>query len=148
MKQIEVIATNRKAFHDYFIFETVECGIVLKGTEVKSLRNRQVSLRDSYAKTENGEMFLFQMHISNYNKGNRYNLNPLRKRKLLLHKSEIFKLEGKTSEKGLALIPLKVYLKNGIAKIELGVARGKKIYDKREAIKRRLLDRETVNAIK
>jgi SsrA-binding protein len=129
---IKVIAENRKAFHDYFIEERIEAGIILTGTEIKSVRNSRVNLKDSYARIENGEVWLYQMHISPYEQGNRFNHDPLRKRKLLLHHSEIVKLIGKIQLQGLTLIPLKIYLKHGLAKIELAVGRGKKNYDKRQ----------------
>lgn len=129
----KLLAQNKKARHDYFIEETYECGIELVGTEVKSLRAGQVNLKDSYASVTNGEVFVKQMHISPYEKGNIFNRDPMRVRKLLLHKAEIRKLIGKTKEAGYALIPLKVYLKGPRIKLELALARGKKIYDKRAA---------------
>ncbi|MDD2233650.1 MAG: SsrA-binding protein SmpB [Desulfitobacteriaceae bacterium] len=129
---IKVIAKNRKAFHDYFIEERIEAGIILTGTEIKSVRNSRVNLKDCYARIENGEVWLYQMHISPYEQGNRFNHDPLRKRKLLLHHAEIAKLTGKIQLQGLTLIPLKIYLKHGLAKIELAVCRGKKNYDKRQ----------------
>jgi SsrA-binding protein len=139
---IKVIAENRKAFHDYFIEERVEAGIILTGTEIKSVRNSRVNLKDSYARVENGEVWLYQMHISPYEQGNRFNHDPLRKRKLLLHHSEIVKLIGKIQLQGLTLIPLKIYLKHGLAKIELAVCRGKKNYDKRQDIAEKTAKRE------
>jgi SsrA-binding protein len=129
---IKVIAENRKAYHDYFIEERVEAGIILTGTEIKSVRHGRVNLKDSYARLENGELWLYQMHISPYEQGNRFNHDPLRKRKLLLHRSEIAKLIGKIQLQGLTLIPLRIYLKQGLAKIDLAVCRGKKNYDKRQ----------------
>ena len=138
----KVVVSNRRVFHDYFIVETYETGIALKGTEVKSLRAGQGNLQDAYATVNNGEVWLVGMHISPFEKGNINNHEPKRDRKLLLHKSEIRKLVGTISKKGLTLIPLKVYFKQNIAKVELGVARSKKSYDKREAIKKRELDRE------
>lgn len=129
---IKVIAENRKAYHDYFIEERVEAGIILTGTEIKSVRHGRVNLKDSYARLENGELWLYQMHISPYEQGNRFNHDPLRKRKLLLHRSEIVKLIGKIQLQGLTLIPLRIYLKQGLAKIDLAVCRGKKNYDKRQ----------------
>jgi len=138
----KIIANNRHAFHDYSILESLEAGIQLNGTEVKSARSGQVSLRDSFAKIENGEIFAYNMHIAPYEFGNIANTEPTRPRKLLLHKKQISKLAGELSGTGLTLIPLKLYFKNGIIKLEIGVARGKKIYDKREAIKRREMDRE------
>jgi len=138
----KVISTNRKARHDFRIEETYEAGIVLTGTEVKSIRNARVNLKDSYAKVEGGELFLYNMHVSPYDPGNRYNHEPLRTRKLLMHKSEIGRLAGKVKEKGYALIPLKVYFREGLVKIELGLARGKKKYDKRRDIAERDHKRE------
>lgn len=135
--EIKVIATNRKAYHDYFIEETIEAGIELKGTEVKSVRLGHVNLKDSFAQVENGEVFLYNMHISPYEKGNIFNVDPMRDRKLLLHKYEINRLAGYVQQKGYTLIPLKVYLKRGKIKVELAVAKGKKLYDKREAIAKR-----------
>jgi len=139
---IRVVAENRKARHDYFIDETYEAGIALVGTEVKSLRLGKVSLRDSYAVIQNGEVFLHNMHISPYEKGNRFNHDPKRSRKLLLHKQEIKRLLGKTQQRGYTLIPLRVYFKRGKAKVELALARGKKLHDKREEIARRDAQRE------
>jgi SsrA-binding protein len=138
----KVAATNRKALHDYFILETYETGIALKGTEVKSLRQGNANLQDGYALIRNGEVFLIGMHVNPFEKGNINNHDPKRDRKLLLHKKEIRRLIGKTSEKGLTLVPLRVYFKNNIVKIELGLARGKKSYDKREAIKERETKRQ------
>jgi len=138
----KIVATNRKAFHDYFIVETYEVGIALKGTEVKSLRAGNASFQDCYANIKNGEVWLIGMHISPFEKGNINNHDPKRDRKLLLHKQEIRRLYGKISEKGLTLVPLKIYFKNNIAKVELGLARGKKLFDKREAIAKRDVERE------
>lgn len=132
MAGVKVLATNRKARHEYFIEETYECGIELKGTEVKSIRQGKLNLADGYASVDNSEIFLKQVHISPYEQGNIFNVDPLRVRKLLLHKSEIRKLIGATTIKGYALIPLKVYLKNGKVKVELALAKGKKLYDKRQ----------------
>lgn len=137
----KVIANNRKARHDYFIEETMETGIVLKGTEVKSIRQGRVNLKDSYAMIENGEVFILNMHISPYEQGNIYNTDPLRKRKLLLHKREITKLIGLVQQKGYSLIPLSMYLKRGKVKIELSIARGKKTYDKRHEIAKKDAER-------
>lgn len=142
------MAVNRKARHDYHIEETYEAGIVLTGTEIKSIRAGRVNIRDSYARVENGEVFLLNAHISPYEQGNRYNHDPLRPRKLLLNKREIRQLHSKTQEKGLTLIPLRIYLKNGRAKLELAVARGKKLYDKREDIAARDAKREMERAFK
>ena len=143
-----VIAQNKKARHDYFIEDTYEAGIVLKGTEIKSIRARRVNLKDSFARVQNGEVFLHNMHISPYEQGNRYNHDPLRTRKLLLHKKEISKLIGKTKEQGYSLIPLKIYIKDGFAKVLIGLAKGKKKYDKREDLKRKAANREIERAFR
>jgi SsrA-binding protein len=142
------VATNKKAFHDYFILEKIEAGISLLGTEVKAIREGRLNLKDSYAMVQSGEMFLFNCHISPYSHGNRENHDPTRTRKLLLHEREIRKLIGKTQEKGLALVPLRVVLKRGRVKIELGIARGKKLIDKRETERRKEADREAKAAMK
>ncbi|NLX70104.1 MAG: SsrA-binding protein SmpB [Clostridiales bacterium] len=134
---IKIIAQNKKARHDYFIEETYEAGIVLVGTEVKSIRLGKVNIRDSYAYIKDGEVFLHNMHISPYEKGNIFNRDPVRTRKLLLNRREINKLTGYVQQRGYTLVPTKVYLKRGLVKIELAVARGKKTYDKRESIARR-----------
>ncbi|MGZ0087033.1 SsrA-binding protein SmpB [Geobacillus sp. BMUD] len=144
----KVIAQNKKAYHDYFIEETYEAGLVLQGTEIKSIRNGRVNLKDSFAKVEKGEVFLHNMHISPYEQGNRYNHDPLRTRKLLLNRREINKLIGYTKEQGYTLVPLKLYIKNGFAKVELGVAKGKKKYDKREDMKRKEAQREIERAFR
>lgn len=144
----KVVAQNKKARHDYFIEETYEAGIVLKGTEIKSIRKGSVNLKDSYARIKDGEMFLLNMHISPYEQGNRYNHDPVRTRKLLMHRKQIDKLFGQTKEKGYSLIPLKVYIKNGYAKVLIGLARGKKNYDKRETMKRKTAQREMERAMK
>jgi len=133
MKNAKVVTENRKARHDYHIMETYEAGMELKGTEVKSLRSGKANLKDSYAQVENGELYIFNMHISHYEQGNRFNVDPVRRRKLLMHKKEIMRLLGKTKEKGLTLVPLKVYFIRGKIKIELALAQGKKLFDKREA---------------
>ncbi len=138
----KVVAQNKKANHDYFIEETYEAGIVLQGTEIKSIRAGRCNLKDSYARIHNGEMFLYSMHVSPYEQGNRYNHDPLRTRKLLLHKKQINTLIGETKEAGYALVPLKVYLKNGFAKVLIGLAKGKKKYDKREDLKQKEAKRE------
>ena len=138
---IKVLATNRKARHEFFIEDTIEAGIVLKGTEVKSIRQGKVNIKESYANIENGEVFLNGMHISPYEQGNIYNVDPLRKRKLLLHKRQIRKLIGETKLKGFTLIPLSIYLKNGIVKVEIAVAKGKKLYDKRQVIAKKDAER-------
>lgn len=135
------IASNRKARHDYSIEESFEVGVVLTGTEVKSIRQGKVNLRDSYASVDNGEVFVHNMHISPYEQGNIYNTDPLRKRKLLLHKREIRKLIGYITQKGYSLIPLNIYLKNGLVKLELSIAKGKKLYDKRQDIAKKEADR-------
>jgi SsrA-binding protein len=144
-----VVATNRKAYHDYSIEEKLEAGIVLKGTEVKSIREGRANLRDSYATVDHGEVILHHCHISPYSHGNIMNHDPLRPRKLLLHRKEINKLLGKTQQKGLTLIPLRMYFSpRGHLKVELGLARGKKQYDRREAIKEREAGRELERAMK
>jgi SsrA-binding protein len=145
----KVVATNRKAFRDYFIEERYEAGIILQGTEVKSLREGRVNLQDSYASVRGSEVLLHQCHISPYSHGNIMNHDPTRVRKLLLHKAEIHKLLGKTQQKGLTLVPLRIYFsKRGYAKVELGLAKGKKLYDRRETIKSREAGREVQRAIK
>jgi SsrA-binding protein len=142
------ITLNRKAFHDYEILDRVEAGIVLTGTEIKSAREGRVNIRDAYAREENGEMWLFNAHIAAYDKGNRNNHNPERPRKLLLHRDQIRELAEDTRQKGQTLVPLAMYLKRGMAKVELGVARGKKSYDKREAIARRDAERDMQRALR
>jgi len=144
----KVIAQNKKANHDYFIEETYEAGIVLQGTEIKSLRAGRVQLKDSYAKILNGEVFLIGCHISPYEQGNRYNHDPERTRKLLLHRKQINKLIGETKEVGYSLVPLKIYLKNGYAKLLIGLARGKKKYDKREDLKQKEAKRDIDRALR
>lgn len=142
------IAQNKKAYHDYFIEETYEVGMVLQGTEIKSLRAGKANIKDAYARIINGEIVIVGMHISPYEQGNRYNHDPLRIRKLLLHKSEIQKLIGITKETGYTLLPLKIYLKNGYAKMLLGVGKGKKNYDKREDLKRKEAKRDIERAFR
>jgi SsrA-binding protein len=142
------VAENRKAFHDYHLLETFEAGLVLLGTEVKAIREGRVNLRDSYARVEDGEVFLYNVNISPYSHRGYADHEPLRRRKLLLHRDEIRKLIGKTVEKGLTLVPVRMYFKNGRVKIAVSVAKGKKDYDKRETIKRRETDRETRAAVK
>lgn len=142
------IVTNRKALHEYFIHQTFEAGIVLVGTEVKSLRQNKVSLVDSYAVVKNGEVWLLNCNINVYDQGSYNNHNPLRERKLLLNKSEIRKLSRAVSEKGYTLIPLRMYFKNGKAKVEIGIASGKKKYDKREDIAKRDMQREQLRKYK
>ncbi len=138
----KLIANNKKAYHDYFIEETYEAGLSLVGTEVKSLRLGQCSIKEAYVGEKDGEMYIYHMHINPYEKGNIFNKDPLRERRLLLHKYEIRKLIGKSSEKGYTIVPLKVYLKGGLVKIEIGLARGKKLYDKRQDITKRDQKRE------
>jgi len=144
----KLLATNRKAYHEYFILDKLEAGLVLMGTEVKSIREARINLKESYAAVKGGEAFLFDCHISPYSHGNRENHEPTRTRKLLLHRQEIKKLIGKTQEKGLTLVPLRVYLRRGKIKLELGVARGKKLYDKRETERKKDSDREARAAVK
>lgn len=136
-EHIKIVAENRKARHDYFIIDQYETGIVLKGTEVKSLRSGRANLKDAYARIKNGEVFVYQMHISPYQFAYYNNHDPLRPRKLLLHKREIKKLYGKINEKGMGLVPLRLYFKQGKAKLLLAVVKGKRKYDKREAIRQR-----------
>ena len=139
---VKILATNKKAYHDFFIDEKLEAGIELKGTEVKSLRAAKTNLRDSYVQIKDGEAFVCNMHISPYEKGNINNVEPMRTRKLLLHKREIMKLFGSVQQKGFTLIPLSVYLKNGRIKLEIGLARGKKLYDKRADLKEKAIKRD------
>lgn len=138
----KLIANNKKAYHDYFILDTYEAGIALHGTEVKSLRMGKCSIKESFIRVENGEMFIYGMHISPYEKGNIFNKDPLRVRKLLLHKAEINKMLGKTKEKGMSIVPLKVYFKGSLVKVEIGLAKGKKLYDKRQDIAKKDQKRE------
>jgi len=146
---VKLVAQNRKARHDYHILDTWEAGIVLQGTEVKSLREGKVSMRDSHARIINGELILFHLHIGEYSKGSYANHEPLRPRKLLLHKREIRKLTGKVEEKGLTLIPLKIYFnERGLAKVQIGLARGKKLYDKRKDIAERDVKRDMERSLK
>ncbi len=137
----KIVSVNRKARHDYFIEETYEAGIALVGTEVKSIRQGKINIKDGYAQVENGEVFLYNVHISPYEQGNIFNRDPLRARKLLLHKNEIKKLIGYVQQKGYALIPLSFYLKNGLVKVELGVGIGKKKYDKRQVLAKKDAER-------
>ncbi|HEY8463977.1 MAG TPA: SsrA-binding protein SmpB [Bacillota bacterium] len=149
MAQQKNIAVNRRARHDYFIEETVETGIVLTGTEVKSLRLGKGNLQDSYAQVQNNEIYLYNCHISPYDFGNRFNHDPLRARKLLLHRAEIIRLFSKVREKGLTLVPLKMYFNDrGRVKVEIALARGKKLYDKRDDIAKRDADREMARAVR
>jgi len=147
-RNTRTIVENRKAFHDFFIEERYQAGIVLTGTEIKSIRMREVNLRDSVARIENQEVFLYNMHISPYTHGNRFNHEPTRTRKLLLNKKEIIKLIGKTKEKGYSLIPLRLYFSGDWVKVELGLARGKKQFDKRESIKEKDIKRRIDRAIR
>ena len=146
------VARNPKATHDYHILETWECGIVLTGTEVKSLRNGKASIKEAYARLRNGEVFLEGMNITPYEQGNRYNHEPRRTRKLLLHRDQIAELVGRTQAKGQTVIPLRLYIRDGLAKLELGIGRGKKVHDKRRSIaerdRRRELERETKERVK
>ena len=142
------IAENRKAYHDYHLLETFEAGIALLGTEVKAIREGRVNLRDSFARVENGEVFLYNVNISPYSHRGYVDHEPLRKRKLLLHRHEILKLIGKTLEKGMTLVPVRMYFKNGKVKVSVSLAKGKKDHDKRETIKKRDTDRETRAAVK
>ena len=144
----KVMAQNKKAFHDYSIEERFEAGLVLQGTEIKSIRAGRVNLKDAFARVDKGEVYLYNMHISPYEQGNRYNHEPLRPRKLLLHRKEIDKLIGETKEAGYSLVPLKVYLKNGFAKLELALGKGKKKYDKREDLKRKEAKRDIERAFR
>ena len=138
----KLIANNKKAYHEYFIDETYEAGIALHGTEVKSMRMGKCSIKESFVRIEDGEVFVYGMHVSPYEKGNIFNKDPLRVKKLLMHKYEINKLAGKVAEKGYTLVPLQVYFKNGRVKTQIGLARGKKLYDKRESIARKDQRRE------
>ena len=138
----KMVANNKKAYHDYFILDKIETGIALHGTEVKSLRMGKCSIKESFIRIENGEVFIYGMHISPYEKGNIFNKDPLRVRKLLLHKSELNKLIGKTKEQGMAIVPLKVYFKGSLVKVEIGLAKGKKLYDKRQDIAKKDQRRE------
>ena len=148
-KDPKLVANNKKAYHDYFIEETYEAGIVLTGTEIKSVRQGKVSIKESYAKIQDGELILYGMNISPYEQGNRFNVDPLRERKLLLHKQEIRKLIGYTTMKGLTIVPLKMYInEEGRAKVEVGVARGKKNYDKRDDIAKRDAKRDIERRMK
>ncbi|MFF2459397.1 SsrA-binding protein SmpB [Peribacillus simplex] len=142
------LAQNKKAYHDFFIEQTFEAGIVLKGTEIKSIRAARVNLKDAFAKIENGEIYLHNMHVSPYEQGNQFNHDPLRTRKLLLHKKEINKLIGETKETGYTIVPLKMYLKNGFAKVLIGLGKGKKQYDKREDLKKKEAKRDIERAFR
>ena len=145
---IKIIANNKKAYHEYFVDEVFEAGLALQGTEVKSIRMGQVSIKEAYCRIRNGEVFVDNMNISPYEQGNRENHDPLRSRKLLLNRYEIDKLIKKVDEKGLTLVPTKIYFKDSRAKLEVGVCRGKKLYDKRETLKRKQADREASRAMR
>jgi SsrA-binding protein len=145
---IKIIANNKKAYHEYFVDEVFEAGLSLQGTEVKSLRMGQVSIKEAYCRIRNGEVFVDNMNISPYDQGNRENHDPLRARKLLLHRHEIDKLCRKVDEKGLTLVPTKIYFKGGLVKLEIGVCRGKKLYDKRESLKSKQANREASRAMR
>lgn len=145
---IKLIANNKKAYHDYFIEETYEAGIALHGTEVKSLRMGKCSIKESFVRIEKGEVFIYGMHVSPYEKGSIFNRDPLRVKKLLLHKGEINKLVGKIAEKGFTLVPLKVYFKGSLVKVEIGLAKGKKLYDKRADIAKKDMRREAEKEFK
>lgn len=144
----KIITTNRKAFHDFTIFEKYTAGIVLTGTEIKSIRRNAVNLKDSFAKIEDGEVFLYGSHISPYEQGNRYNHKPDRVRKLLLNKKEILKIHTKVKKDGYSIIPLEMFFVQGLAKLEIGLAKGKKLYDKREAITKKTQERDIARQIK
>ena len=145
---VKLVANNKKAYHDYFILETFEAGIALSGTEVKSILMGKCSIKEAFVRVEKGEVFIYGMHISPYEKGNIFNKDPLRVRKLLLHRSEINKLLGKTKEQGITIMPLKVYLKGSLVKVEIGLARGKKLYDKRQDIAKKDQKREAQREFK
>lgn len=147
-KTFKLIANNKKAYHDYFIDEKIECGIELYGTEVKSIRMGKCSVKEAFVKIEKGQVFIHGMHVNPYEKGNIFNKDPLRVKKLLLHKFEIHKLEGKIREKGYTLVPLQVYFKGSLVKIEIGLARGKKLYDKRQDIAKKDQKREVEREFK
>lgn len=147
-EEMKLVANNKKAYHDYFIEEKYEAGLVLHGTEVKSLRMGKCSIKEAFIRIENGEVYAYGMHISPYEKGNIFNKDPLRPKKLLLHKQQIRKLIGSSAEKGYTLVPLQVYFKDGRAKIEIGLARGKKLYDKRQDIAKKDQRREAEKELK
>ncbi|MEI8128618.1 MAG: SsrA-binding protein SmpB [bacterium] len=144
----KIISSNRKAFHDFTIFDKFIAGIVLSGTEIKSIRKGQINLKDSFAKIENGEIFLYKCHISPYEQGNRYNHEPERTRKLLLSKKEILKMLGKIKKEGYTIVPLELFLTNGFAKLEIGLGKGKKLHDKREDIAKKTQTRDMQRAMK
>ncbi len=146
--KVKTVSLNRKAYHDYLILESIEAGIALTGTEVKSIRAGRVNIRDGYARPEQSELWLFNTHIARYEEGNRYNHEPTRPRKLLLHRRQINDLSAKVMQKGFTIVPLRLYFKNGNAKVELGLARGKKLYDKRQSMARRESEREMERTMK
>ena len=145
---VQIVARNKKAYHDYFVLETYEAGIELYGTEIKSVRASRVNLKDSFCSVDDGEMFAIGMHISPYEQGNIFNRDPMRKKRLLLHKREIMKLFGESRQKGLSIVPLQIYIKNGRAKLEIGLCKGKKLHDKREVAAKRDAERAIERAIK
>ena len=145
---IKLIANNKKAYHDYFIEDTYEAGIALAGTEVKSLRSGKCSIKEAFVRVENGEVYVYGMHITPYEKGNIFNKDPLRVRKLLLHKSEIRKIEGQIAQKGYTVVPLSVYFSGSLVKVEIGLAKGKKLYDKRQDIAKKDQRREAERKFK
>lgn len=147
-KEVKVVAQNKKANHDYFIEETYEAGLVLTGTEIKSIRRGRINLKDSYCQSRNGEMFVYNMHISHFEEGNRFNHEPLRVRKLLLKRRQISELNSEQKEMGISIIPLKMYIKNGYAKLLIGVAKGKKNYDKRHTLKQKEANKEINRVLK
>ncbi len=147
-EKYNVVAVNRKARHDYHILETYEAGLMLKGTEVKSIRNNQVSIKESYAQFKGTELYIVNMHIAPYQFGNRYNLEPKRDRKLLLHSKQLAKMKGQVETKGVTLVPIKLYFKDGFAKIEIALAKGKKLYDKKRDLTQKAIQRETERELK
>ncbi len=147
-QSMKLVANNKKAYHDYFIEERYETGVVLHGTEVKSLRLGKCSIKEAFVRIEKGEVFVYGMHISPYEKGNIFNKDPMRAKKLMMHKYEIFKLSGKLAEQGFTLVPLQVYFKDGMAKVEIGLAKGKKLYDKRQDIAKKDQRREAEKEFK
>lgn len=147
-ESVKLIANNKKAYHDYFIEDTCEAGIALHGTEVKSMRMGKCSIKEAFIRVEKGEVFVYGMHISPYEKGNIFNRDPLRVKKLLMHRYEINKMSGKITEKGYTLVPLRVYLKGSLVKVEVGLARGKKLYDKRADIAKKDMRREAEKEFK
>jgi len=148
LDNVKIVSNNKKAYHDYFVEEKYEAGIELLGTEVKSIRLGNVNLKDSYCSIDSGEIFALHVHVSPYEKGNIFNRDPLRKRKLLMHKKEILKLFSKVGEKGYSIIPLSMYLKNGKVKVELGLCKGKKLYDKRDALAEKAIKRDNQRYLK